>query len=167
MPPELVEPLIFYLTAAAVVLGALAVVFLPRIIHAALSLVLFFVGVAGVFILLHAEFVAVAQVIIYAGAITVLVLFAVMLTQGSQSPESNPFNLQRWAAALVAGATFAALLPAVTSLTGTRQPGPNQDIIADLGKAMLGQWVLPFEIASVLLLAAMIGAIVIAKERAP
>src|SRR5688500_18566554 len=114
MPPELIEPLVFYGAAGVVVLGALAVVFLPRIIHAALSLVLFFIGVAGNFILLHAEFVAAAQVIIYAGAITVLVLFAVMLTQGSQSPESNPFNLQRWAAALVAGATFAALLPAVT-----------------------------------------------------
>jgi NADH:ubiquinone oxidoreductase subunit 6 (subunit J) len=167
MPPDLIEPLIFYLAGGVVVLGALAVVFLPRIIHAALSLVLFFIGVGGVFILLHAEFVAVAQIIIYAGAITVLVLFAVMLTQGSQSPESNPFNLQRWVAALVAGATFAALLPAVTSLPSTIQPGPNHDIIPDLGKAMLGQWVLPFEIASVLLLAAMIGAIVIAKERGP
>jgi NADH:ubiquinone oxidoreductase subunit 6 (subunit J) len=166
MPPELVEPLIFYLASGVVVLGALAVVFLPRIIHAALSLVLFFIGVGGVFILLHAEFVAAAQIIIYAGAITVLVLFAVMLTQGSQSPESNPFNLQRWVAALVAGATFAALLPAIASLPASSgAPGPNHDIIPDLGKAMLGQWVLPFEIASVLLLAAMIGAIVIAKER--
>src|SRR5687767_5904741 len=143
MAPESIEPLIFYLAAALVVVGALAVVFMPRIIHAALCLVAFFIGVGAIFILLHAEFVAVAQIIIYAGAITVLVLFAVMLTQGSQSPESNPFNLQRWAAALVAGATFAALLPAILSVTGTQGPGPNQDIIPDLGKAMLGQWVLP------------------------
>ena len=74
------------------VVAALAVVFLPRIIHAALMLVLFFVAIAGIFILLQAEFIAAAQVIIYAGAITVLVLFAVMLTQRSQSPESNPLT---------------------------------------------------------------------------
>jgi NADH-quinone oxidoreductase subunit J len=165
MAPTSVEPVVFYVAAAAVVLGALAVVFLPRIIHAALSLVLFFVGIGGIFILLHAEFVAVAQIIIYAGAITVLVLFAVMLTQRSQSPESNPFNLQRTAAALVAGATFAALLPAIFSLRGAPVPGPSQDLTGEIGRAMLGQWVLPFEIASALLLAAMIGAIVIAKER--
>ena len=165
MAPQSVEPLVFYAAAALVVLGALAVVFLPRIIHAALSLVLFFIGIGGVFVLLHAEFVAAAQIIIYAGAITVLVLFAVMLTQRSQSPESNPFNLQRWVAALVAAATFAALLPALFSVRGAAVPGPDQDLTPELGKALLGQWVLPFEIASVLLLAAMIGAIVIAKER--
>lgn len=165
MPPDLIEPIVFYAAAALVVLGALSVVFLPRIIHAALSLVLFFIGVAGVFVLLHAEFVAAAQMIIYAGAITVLVLFAVMLTQGSQTPESNPFNVQRVAAAVVAGAVFAALMPAILSLPLLIQPGPDQDLIPELGRAMLGRWVLPFEIASVLLLAAMVGAIVIARER--
>lgn len=164
MAPELIGPLIFYAAAAVVVLGALAVVFLPRIIHAALSLVLFFIGVGGVFILLHAEFVAVAQIIIYAGAINVLVLFAVMLTQRSQSLESNPFNVQALAAALVAGATFAALLPALLSVRGAVVAAPNQDLIPLLGAAMLQQWILPFEIASVLLLAALVGAIVIAKE---
>ena len=108
MAPFFIEPLVFYALAALLILGALAVVLLPRIIHAALSLVLFFVAIAGVFILLHAEFIAAAQVIIYAGAITVLVLFAVMLTQRSQSPESNPFNSQHIVAVFVAVATFAA-----------------------------------------------------------
>ena len=164
MAPTSVEPLVFYAAATAVVLGALAVVFLPRIIHAALSLVLFFVAIAGVFILLHAEFVAVAQIIIYAGAITVLVLFAVMLTQRSQSPESNPFNTQHIVAVFVAVALFAALLPALLAARGANVPGPDVDLVPAIGAAMLGQWVLPFEIASVLLLAALIGAIVIAKE---
>lgn len=164
MAPSFIEPLVFYTVSALLVLGALAVVFLPRIIHAALSLVLFFVATAGVFILLHAEFIAAAQVIIYAGAITVLVLFAVMLTQRSQSPESNPFNAQRLIAAFVAAAVFAALLPAMLSVRGVTTPGPNSDLIPQLGALMLGQWILPFEIASVLLLAALIGAIVIAKE---
>jgi NADH-quinone oxidoreductase subunit J len=162
--PAFVEPLIFYGLSALLILASLAVVFLPRIIHAALSLVLFFVAIAGVFVLLHAEFIAAAQVIIYAGAITVLVLFAVMLTQRSQSPESNPFNAQRLVAAVVAGATFAALLPALLSVGGSSVPGPNVDLVAELGKLMLGQWILAFEIASVLLLAALIGAIAIAKE---
>ncbi|TAK24538.1 MAG: hypothetical protein EPO26_04775 [Chloroflexota bacterium] len=164
MAPAYLEPIIFYGASALLILGALAVVFLPRIIHAALSLVLFFIATAVIFILLHAEFVAAAQILIYAGAITVLILFAVMLTQRSQSPESNPFNAQRLLAAIVAGATFAALLPALLSIRAADVPGPNTDLIPELGKAMLGQWVLSFEISSVLLLAALIGAIVIAKE---
>lgn len=164
MPPALIEPLVFYLLSALLIIGALAVVFLPRIIHAALSLVLFFVAIAGVFILLHAEFIAAAQVIIYAGAITVLVLFAVMLTQRSQSLESNPFNAQRIFAAIAAGAVFAALLPAVTSVVGVNAPGVNVDLVPEIGRQMLSQWILPFEIASVLLLAALIGAITIARE---
>lgn len=164
MAPEFVEPLIFYAASAFVILGALAVVFLPRIVHAALSLVVFFIGIAGIFILLHAEFVAAAQILIYAGAITVLVLFAVMLTQASQSPDSNPFNVQRVVAAVVAGATFAALLPALLSVPSAGPANTNVDLVPEIGKLMLGQWVLPFEVASVLLLAAMIGAIVIARE---
>jgi NADH-quinone oxidoreductase subunit J len=163
--PGFVEPLVFLGLSALLVLSALAVVFLPRIIHAALMLVLFFVAIAGVFILLHAEFVAAAQILIYAGAITVLVLFAVMLTQRSQSPESNPFNAQALVASVVAAALFAALLPALFSLRGTTAPlGVDADLIPSIGELMLSQWVLPFEIASVLLLAALIGAIVIAKE---
>jgi NADH:ubiquinone oxidoreductase subunit 6 (subunit J) len=165
LAPDFLEPLVFYGLSAFLVIGALAVVFLPRIIHAALSLVVFFIGVAGVFILLHAEFIAAAQIIIYAGAITVLVLFAVMLTQRSQSPESNPFNAQRLAAAVVAAATFAALLPALTSIRGWANPGVDADLIPKLGELMLGQWVLPFEISSVVLLAALIGAVAIAKEK--
>jgi NADH:ubiquinone oxidoreductase subunit 6 (subunit J) len=165
LAPGFVEPLVFYGLGALLVLSALAVVFLPRIIHAALMLVLFFVAIAGIFIMLHAEFVAAAQIIIYAGAITVLVLFAVMLTQRSQSPESNPFNAQALVASVVAAALFAALLPGVLSLGGGQvRPGIDVDLIPRIGELMLGQWVLPFEIASVLLLAALIGAVVIAKE---
>jgi len=164
LAPAFVEPIVFYALSALLIVGALAVVFLPRIIHAALSLVLFFVGIAGVFILLQAEFIAAAQIIIYAGAITVLVLFAVMLTQRSQSPESNPFNAQRLVAAVVAAALFVALLSGLTTLSGTNTLGVDVDLIPSLGALMLGQWVLPFEIASVLLLAALIGAVAIAKE---
>ena len=164
MAPFFVEPRIFYGLSALLIVGAIALVLLPRIIHATLTLVRFFFATAGIFILLHAEFIAVAQVIIYAGAITVLVLFAVMLTQRSQSPESNPFNAQHAIAAVVAVATFAALLPAVLSAPGANNPGSNADLVPVLGELMLGQWILPFEISSVLLLAALIGAIVIAKE---
>src|SRR5438094_7439983 len=128
MAPFFVEPLVFYGLSALLVIGALAVVFLPRIIHAALSLVVFFVGIAGVFLLLHAEFIAAAQIIIYAGAITVLVLFAVMLTQRSQSPESNPFNAQHLVAVIVAVAVFGTLLQGVLRARGAIVPGPNVDL---------------------------------------
>ena len=175
--------LAFYVIGAIVVLSALAVVLLPRIIHAALFLVIFFVSIAGIYVLLRAEFVAVAQIVIYAGAITVLVLVAVMLTQGSQSLIANQSNAQAGIAGVVSLATFAALVPALLGFQGGTGPAPSRnlldcfggtmpaggavvdDIPRCLGRWMLTDYILAFEIASVLLLVAMVGAILIAKER--
>lgn len=171
----------FYVVAALCVGTALAVVLLPRIIHAALFLVLFFVSIAGIYVLLHAEFVAVAQVLIYAGAITVLVLFAIMLTHGIGTERTNPNNAQVGWAALVAAGALAALLPALLGFTGGLAwpaPGENfqrcltggaaapmvSDVAQCLGRLMLTDYALAFEISSVLLLVAMIGAILIARE---
>ena len=91
----------FYVIAVVMVGSALAVVLLRNIVRAALFLALFFGAAAGVYVLLNAEFIAIVQVLIYAGAVTILVLFAIMLTQNSMSRNANPFAGQWWLAGII------------------------------------------------------------------
>ena len=158
----------FAILAIMLVGSSLAVVIVPRIVHAALALVLFFFVMSGIYILLQAEFIAATQVIIYIGAITVLFLFAIMLTHNNESPASNPVNSQWPAAALVALAVFGTTGAVVGGQafppSNAATPGGVGDVTSALGQLLMGPFVLPFEIAGLLLLAAMIGAIVIARE---
>ncbi len=149
---------------AAMTIGAAAMLILVRnLMHAILFLILSFVGVAGLYITLSADFVAVAQVLVYAGAISVLMIFAVMLTPLSERDNSGNF-LQLPALVLsglvIAGVTFVALE------TEWREAGRGSfdTTAAEIGEALLSPFVLPFEIAAVLLVAAMIGAIVIVRD---
>jgi len=156
----------FWLLAAATVASALAVVTLRDIFRAAIFLVLCFVGVAGVYILLSADFLAAVQILIYAGAIAVLIIFAIMLTRDPQ--QGNPPNRLRYSALLIAGLVLATLILVILNTPWSAQsqltPEPTT---AALASALFDKdkgFILPFEIASVLLLAAMIGAIVLARE---
>lgn len=157
--------LVFYVVAAVLLVSSLAVVIFPNIIHSALSLALSFLAVAALYILLNAEFVAFVQILIYAGAVMVLLLFAVMLTQRSSTQFSNLPNMQAKWAAVAAGLVFVGL---AGSFLQTRWPvqaqGLPADVTALLGQLIFGQYVLAFEAASLLLLAAMVGAIVVARE---
>lgn len=155
----------FLLLGALTLSAATLVVTTPTIIHSALFLVLTFLGIAGIYVLLAAEFVAGVQVLIYVGAITVLVLFAIMLTHGPATPASNPVNRQWGLALIVSGALFALLLLAIQ---GTAWPVSSaalpKSTVETVGVQILTTYVVPFELASLLLLAAMIGAVVIARE---
>src|SRR5579859_3308575 len=91
----------FWVIAVILVGSALAVVVMPKIVHAALFLVAVFGAASGIYILLNAEFIAIVQILIYAGAVTILVLFAIMLTQNSMARNSNPFSTQWWLAGLI------------------------------------------------------------------
>lgn len=134
-----------------------------NLLHAVLFLILSFIGVAGLYITLSADFVAVAQVLIYAGAISVLMIFVVMLTPLSNRNNTGNF-LQLPALVLsglvIAGITFVAIQ------TDWREAGRAgfDSTATQIGEALLSPFVLPFEIASVLLVAAMIGAIVLVRE---
>src|SRR5215813_4520141 len=88
----------FYAIAIVLVGSALAVVLLRNIVHAALFLAVFFGAAAGIYVLLNAEFIAIVQILIYAGAVTVLVLFSIMLTQGAATRAGSPFSGQWWLA---------------------------------------------------------------------
>ncbi len=166
------QTIAFFIFAILTVGGALGVVISRNLIHGALFLVVSLFGGAGFFVLLSAPFIAVVQVLVYIGAIAILIIFAVMLTR-SMTTMRELFNRQWWMSALVGVLLFilltvAVILP-VWGDNGSNGSQPTSDAIAttqDLGMALVdgNQYVLPFEVASLLLTGAMIGAIVIARD---
>ena len=189
----LFQDVVFWILSVMAVVGALGVVMVPDLFRAALLLIVVFIAVAGFFILLSAEFLAVVQVLIYVGAIAILIIFAVMLTRDVQ--HGNLPNRMQLPAAVLAALLFAALvavavdtqwefLPAeqqervdlvqtsaVTTLTGDvlteagiTSPEEQSEVqTAGLADLLISDYVLPFEAVSVLLLAALIGALVLVR----
>lgn len=163
--------LIFLLTAIVTLGGAVMVVTVRNLIHAALWLILTLFGVAVMYGLLNAAFFAVVQVVIYIGAIAVLMIFAIMLTRRVQQDIGRTVNQGWWLAGFLALVLFTALVGLLSTWGGFRTDLPvmaaDVDTIKVLGAALVSPnaYVLPFEIASVLLLAALIGAVVVAWER--
>ena len=151
----------FVFMAALVLGGGLGAVTARNVAHAALFLLLSLGGVAGVFILLLAEFLALVQILIYGGAVTIVLLFALMLTRQEEFARVRD-NPQRPLAALAALALLAVLGVVFLGQEKAGQPldGPS---IKDVGSELFTQWAIPFEIASLVLLVALIGAIIIAR----
>ena len=148
---------------AAVTLGAAGGVVVSRnLLHAVLFLILTFIGVAGFFALLSAPFIAVAQVVIYVGAISVLMLFAIMLTPraGRDNGETRML-LPGVLLAVCLAAVFLFVIYDTTWGVPADDPGITA---ADLGAALMSTWVVPFELASVLLTAALVGAIMLVRS---
>lgn len=153
--------LAFWVLAAVTLVSGGGVMVSRNLFHAVLFLILTFVGVAGFFVLLSADFIAMAQVIIYVGAIAVLVLFAVLLT-----PRAGRNNSEtKFAApALLLSVCVAAVFLFVINDTDWQTVDSPADLSANvLGQALLTTWALPFEIASVLLTAALVGAVMLAR----
>lgn len=165
MTPESWASLAFYVLAVLLIVSGIAVVTMPRIVHAALAMVFFFFVISGIYVLLGAPFIAATQVIIYIGAITVLFLFAIMLTHSVNLPTSNMANRQWIPAGVVAVLTLVTLYLAISGFNfqTTASPLPADATFA-LGQQLMGSFLVPFEAAGVLLLAAMVGAIVIGRE---
>ena len=155
---------IIFIIVAAVTLGAAIMVVSARsLVHSALWLVLSLFGVAVLYVLLNAGFFAVAQVLIYIGAIAILFIFAVMLTRQVAKDSRPQLNGNWWLALLIGGGFFAVLLM-LFSKWGSFQTLPQAladegGVLPALGEALVTTYLLPFEIASVLLVAALIGAI--------
>jgi len=167
---------LFWLFAIVMVGAALLVVGLRNIVHSALALIIVFAMAAGIYVLLNAEFIGIVQVLIYVGAVTILILFALMLTRIGGQPRTNPTNRQ-WPIALVicalVGATivFAELTSprAIANVgTGAGQLPAGVSNVVRIGQLLYSptsySYVLPFEIASLVLLVAIVGAIVIGRE---
>ncbi|MPZ15040.1 MAG: NADH-quinone oxidoreductase subunit J [Chloroflexi bacterium] len=157
----------FYVLGVLAIAGGVGLILARRIFHSALFLVLTLVSVAGVFVILGADFLAAVQVLVYVGAITVLLLFGIMLTpQTVQLPDiASPG--QAISGALVAAALFVVTVAVVATTAWPRAaplPLADQPTTNTIAFNLFNTYVLPFEIASILLLVAMIGAIVIARE---
>lgn len=160
------EQIVFLFFAAIILSGALIVVTARNLIHAALCMALCFFGVAGLFALLDAPFLVVVSIVIGAGGISLLIIFAIMLTRGAGMGDAPLTN--RWPMALAICLLIFGLLSGMLLSVPWPDTAPltTQDSVAALGNALLdpNQYLIPFEIASVLLLAALIGAVYVSRD---
>jgi NADH-quinone oxidoreductase subunit J len=159
--------ILFLLLGAIAVGSALLVAVSDNLVHCALWLVVTLGALAGCYLLLAAEFVAWVQVLIYLGAVVVLLLFALMLTRAPTGSVPDLTGRSRIVAALTAMATGAALVVCfVAGFHGTRVDIRGVDVgrSSSVGSSLFGSWVLPFEVLSVVLLAALVGAIVVSRR---
>ena len=159
----------FYIAGALTLGGALGVVLTRNIVYAAFALLVALTGVAGLFLLAFAEFLALVQILIYGGAIVIVILFALMLTR-LQDFEHLSDNRQWPIAAIVATAVFGLLAAAilttnVRTLVGADGQPPRQGVAFEtLGDTLFVQWAVPFEVASLVLLVALIGAVILVRS---
>lgn len=153
---------LFYVAAALTLSGALVVVMSRNIVYAAFGLLASMVGVAGLFLIAFAEFLALAQLLIYGGAVVIVILFALMLTRIEDF--ENLSDHPQWPiAALVAIAIFGVIAAAIaaTTVPATERVGIS---FAALGSSLFTDWAVAFEVASLVLLVALIGAIVMVRS---
>jgi NAD(P)H-quinone oxidoreductase subunit 6 len=160
-----VSTVVFYLIAAMTV-GSAAIVALSRnIIYSAFSLLGTFMGVAGIYVFLGADFVAGVQVLIYVGGILVLILFAVMLTHRITDVEITNRSAGRIPALIIIGVFFVLLAQTIRETPWVKvKQIAHEPTTAKIGELFLEQYLLPFELASLVLLAAMIGAVVLSRK---
>ena len=163
----------FYYMAAASIASALLAVTRKNPVHSMLWVLALFLHVAGIFLLLGAEFLAAVQVIVYAGAILIFYLFVVMLLDLPDEEAHARFG-RHWPLAATVGLGFMALVwlartgtGVALALTPAAPYGAPKRGLAAIGMALFGPFALPFEMASLLLLAAIIGTVVLARRRAP
>lgn len=158
--------LIFYFFAVLTLAAASVVVFGKNVVRSAFALLFAFIGVAGLYVLLYADFIALAQVLIYVGGILVLIVFGIMLTTSVIDVNIRENALNAFPGVILASAAAGTLIGAVTSTEWRKVINyvPPEKTIEDIGRELLTRFVLPFEVASVLLLVAIIGAAMIARR---
>ena len=173
----------FALLAGLTAGSAIAAMSLRNLVHCALSLVLTFAGLAGLFLQLNAEFVGFAQILVYVGAVAILIVFAILLTRGADSAAPAPVATATPWAVSIAVAAFVTMAGAVMKspeiarrfLLSAAPPGPTVSFaplspgvpsvpVKSLGERLMGDYVLPLEVLGVLLTAALIGAVIIAMQ---
>ena len=161
---------VFYLLAALTVAGGLAAVMLKNTVHCALALTVAFAGLALFFLDLDAQFAGFAQILVYIGAVAILVVFAILLTKGSETPKEGVYS-RNWLAGLAIAAGVFAVLGWAVLQSARVLPGPEGTptatpvvTVLDIGHALMGRYLLPLEIVALLLTAALIGAVIVAMH---
>jgi NADH-quinone oxidoreductase subunit J len=157
--------LTFYVLAGTAVVGAAGVAFSRNIIYSALSLMVSFMGVAGLYVMLGADFIAGVQVLLYVGGVLVLTLFAVMLTQGISDIQVSNRSVGRVPALVIVAGTAAIMFRAVSQAGWADKALPlDQSSTYEVGNLLLGRYILPFEVASIVLLSVLVGAVVLTRK---
>lgn len=169
MPPiPTVQQAVFLGLALFTAIAAVIVAVAPNLYHNALGLVGAFFGVAGIYALLEAEFLAVSQILIYVGAISTLITFAIMLTRGMMFGRTSAYNKQMLTASIMAGLLFVTLWGILTHVPwpeiGAELPN-GEAIIAKLGELFVTSYLIPFEMMALLLLVALAGALMLARDK--
>lgn len=156
----------FAIIAALTLGSAVAVMTLRNLVHCALSLMLTFVGLAALYLQLNAQFVGFAQILVYVGAVAILIVFAILLTRGIEPPEQKIFSSSWIGGLAVAVAVFAVLTAAVASSSVQQHlmPPATDVSIHQIGDLLMTKYVLPLEVVGLLLTAALIGAVIIAMR---
>ena len=167
----MLDQIVFYFFAALAVLSAILVVTRRNVVQSAIFLITALLATAGIFLQLHAEFLFIVQVILYAGGIMVLFVFVIMLINMDISLHQAQFNRQ-WSLglllALVLGAELTLAIAIGRSHISMGEPAPARALEPStqlVGRVLFSEYMLPFEIASILLLVAMIGAVMMAKKK--
>ncbi|HSE39741.1 MAG TPA: NADH-quinone oxidoreductase subunit J [Acidobacteriota bacterium] len=156
----------FYLFALMTVISAAFVTFARSIMRAVFSLMFALFGIAGLFLFLHADFLAATQVLIYVGGVLVLLLFGIMLTQRMVEADIRTGRIQ-FIPAIIAMIILFGFLSYLIFKTPWKiqQPAAFQETTSQIGTLLMTEWLLPFEVASILLLAALVGAVSIARAK--
>lgn len=157
---------VFLMISAVTIIAALGVVSLPNVFHAALALVLALLGVAGLYALLGAGYLAAVQILVYVGAVSILIILAVMVSERFMGRRLTVASEQWWVNAIVGGILLVLLTYISVSVAWpVVSASPPLDMVSRLGEALMKEYLLPFEVASIVLLASLIGAVYIARER--
>lgn len=169
------EQLIFYAFAGLTVLSALVILFTRHVLYAAFSLIVTFLGVSAIYVFAGADFIAVAQVLVYVGGILVLMIFGVMLTNKISGQAVTTESHNRFSGGLLGVSMFALLLYGIlraniASLTWINEAQASGEMVEEstiqlLGVKLMSNYILPFEVAAILLLVALIGAAYIAQRQ--
>lgn len=155
---------LFYIIATVILISALSMVFSKNLVHSILYMVAAFIGIAFVYVLLQADYLAVVQILVYVGAISVLFVFGVMLTRRDSMAVSSPFNRYAGFAGVIAIAALL-LFGRVILMTGFVPAAAvsTDSTIVPISSLLLNDYAIPFEVSGLLLLVSMVGAIIIGK----
>ncbi len=159
---------LFFILSFITIVSALMVVFNRNPIHSVMYLIVCFFSITGHYVLLNAQFIGIINIIVYTGAIMVLMLFVIMLLNLNKSNEFQKSNLIRFAAVIsggLLGVVLIGLLKDAVPVMNASVQAPEQGYIKAIGQKLFTDYLLPFEIASVLLLSAMVGVVFISKKK--
>jgi len=158
--------IVLWIISAVTIGGAMAAVLLKNTVHCALALTVAFAGLAALFLGLEAQFVGFVQILVYIGAVAILVVFAILLTRGSETPKGSVYSKNSFFGIIASAGVFAVLAWAVLHSTSIlpNETAVPQVTVRQIGDELMGRYVLPLEVIAVLLTAAMIGAVIVAMH---